>query len=85
MTFKELPPDSIPHLSSIGDLTAVIAECESSIEEEIAEARSYGASWRMIGVALGTSGQGAWEKYSGHQRDTEINVLDPQLPGLSSD
>lgn len=84
MTHSELPPESVAALSSLGRLTYAREEIENTMEEEVENAREHGASWRMIGVALGTSGQAAWQRYSGHERDSEIQV-EETLPGFSSD
>ena len=61
--------DQGPTLAAIKSLT-IIGRL-SDQERELLEAKRYhvecarqqGASWRMIGVALGTSTQAAWEKY----------------------
>jgi len=53
-----------------GDALAVIAtavdardRAETVIREAVARARSEGASWAMVGAALGTSRQAALKRY----------------------
>lgn len=72
-------PNAVKALTYIGGLVDQQKLREKHIEEWVEQARIEGASWRMIGVALGTSTQAAWTKYSGHQRDSEIEGQD-QLP-----
>jgi hypothetical protein len=64
--------EAIRSLTYIGALTDKRQELELGIAYHVAEAREQGASWRMIAVSLGTSTQAAWDRYSGHQRDSEI-------------
>lgn len=51
------------HLVRIGGIADGLERRQSELRAEIEGARSEGASWREIGVALGTSTQSAWEKY----------------------
>lgn len=37
---------------------------EDDIAQAVLEAREGGATWKIIGQALGVSGQACWEKYS---------------------
>lgn len=50
-------------LTVIGGRVRSIHVLEDLQVADIARARDHGASWRMIGCALGTSAQAAWEKY----------------------
>lgn len=50
-------------LTRIGALSDQALQLHDALHHEVARARVAGASWRMIGVALGTSTQAAWEKY----------------------
>jgi len=84
MAHSELPSESLAALSSLGRLTSALLEIEDTVQQEVENAREHGASWRMIGVALGTSGQAAWEKYAQHDRDRHQDEQDT-LPGFSSD
>lgn len=56
-------PKTIQALTYIGALTDRISETQRLLEDHVRFAREQGASWRMIGVALGTSTQAAWERY----------------------
>jgi len=38
-------------------------ELEQEIRVQVATVLSLGGTWKTIGVALGTSGQAAWERY----------------------
>lgn len=72
-------PDSqaIGHLTYLGTLTDQIDSMAEAQRECVGRCREHGASWRMIGVALGTSTQAAWDRFSGHQRDSEIPETTP--------
>lgn len=72
--WTELPPEAIASLTQLGQLTDELANRQAVVHYQVDEARRSGASWRMIGVALGTTGQAAWERYSGRERDSEIPV-----------
>lgn len=54
---------ALTSLTYIGTLADNVAATELAIAAHIEFARAQGASWRMIGVALGTSTQAAWERY----------------------
>ena len=72
METKGPDEDAIAALTYLGALTDHIRRLETMRVQEIEVAREHGASWRFIGVALGTTTQAAWTRYSGHQRDSEI-------------
>jgi len=76
MDTKGPTPEAVKSLTIIGALADKREGLEIAIEAHVAIARAQGASWRMVGVALGTSTQAAWTKYSGHQRDSEIEEQD---------
>lgn len=48
---------------------------EDAIAAEIAYQRSMGIAWRWIGLALGTSGQAAWERYRERGHDGSIPLV----------
>lgn len=54
---------AIKHLTRIGALRDQEIRLEIEVTQEVARCRMHGASWRMIGVALGTSTQAAWERF----------------------
>lgn len=62
---------AIRSLTFIGRLQDQVRDIELALVEHVKCAREQGASWRMIGVALGTSTQAAWERY---------RPLDPTAP-----
>lgn len=62
----------IRSLTFIGELEYDIKDREAAKRYHIECARAQGASWRLIGAALGVSTQAAWDRYSGHQRDSEV-------------
>jgi len=55
--------EAIRHLTYIGTLTDQIRALETSRARSVDVAREHGASWRMVGVALGTTTQAAWERF----------------------
>lgn len=63
MTTKEESLAGIRILTRLGALSDQKRTCEEALQSEVLRARMAGCSWRMIGVALGTSTQAAWEKY----------------------
>lgn len=68
---------AIQTLTRIGSLTDRRRKLENEVAELVPLARAQGASWRLIGVALGTTTQAAWDRFSGHQRDSEIPSTEP--------
>jgi hypothetical protein len=62
---NELPADPL-------DALRVLARTEAELDElrrqQVAAARSAGASWEQVGEALGVSRQSAWEHYAGRTR-----------------
>lgn len=71
--------DIIRSLVYIGELTKQIEDLNEQLREHVSYARQQGATWRQLGVGLGVSYQGAWERYSGHERDSEIPQQDALL------
>lgn len=63
MSPADLSEDAIHYLTLIGVLDDKIQNDERQKVRYIHLARAHGASWRMLGAALGTSGQAAWERY----------------------
>ena len=82
MDTEKLDQDAIWHLTYLGTLTDHIRSLEDSRARSVAQARDHGASWRMIGVALGTSTQAAWQRYNPH---TPVAESTDTLPGDWSD
>lgn len=76
METKGPTPETIQVLTYIGALTDDLRRHEARRREHVVYAHKLGASWRMIGVALGTSGQAAWETYRPDR---------PESTGLSQD
>lgn len=72
MTSEGMTPQAIKSLTALGVLAGKRIILEADIGAWVDLSREQGASWRMIGVALGTTGQAAWQRYSGQQRDSEI-------------
>lgn len=66
----------------MGHLVKEQVMTEQKIRDQVDLMRDAEMSWAKIGVALGTSAQSAWERYSGHQRDSEITIRTEILPGL---
>lgn len=66
-------------LTYVGGLADRIKKDQEVISYWVDKCREEGASWRMIGVALGVSTQAAWDRFSGHERDSEVPKQE-QLP-----
>lgn len=66
-------------LTYIGGIADRAKKDQANLVDWVAKAREEGCSWRMIGVALGTTTQAAWDRFSGHQRDSEVPTQ-AQLP-----
>lgn len=63
MDTKGPSPQAISALTRVGALRDQEIRLALEITQEVARARMHGASWRMIGVSLGTSTQAAWDRY----------------------
>lgn len=74
-------PEAIRTLTYIGALTDKIKDAELAISAHVEYARGQGASWRMIGVALGISTQAAWERHNGLPKSTGIPDQEPLWTG----
>ncbi len=74
MDSEALSQAGIRSLTRIGAQVDRIADLERGVRSDVEMAREQKVPWRMIGVALGTSTQAAWERY----RPAE---LPKQLPG----
>lgn len=57
---------------------------EHAIWEAVEELREAGGSWVAVGSALGTSGQAAWERYSGNAIGTPSIIPQEPLTGWPS-
>jgi len=53
---------------------------DNEIAEQVDRMRQEDMSWAKVGLALGVSAQAAWERYSNHERDSEIQGYDVPLP-----
>lgn len=73
-------PETITTLTYIGALSDQREQIDIAIVEHVRYARIQGASWRMIGVALGTSTQAAWERYNPGNQHKSHAMDDPRLP-----
>ncbi|HUF16162.1 MAG TPA: hypothetical protein VMQ46_09750 [Acidimicrobiia bacterium] len=58
--------DSLPTepLDALQELSRAGAELETLVREQVAAARTKGATWEEIGERLGVSRQAAWEYYT---------------------
>lgn len=72
---------AIPALTRLGALSDKRDAIDDAMFEEVGYARSMGASWRMIGVAVGTSTQAAWERY----RPNRLELSHPEEQQLPLD
>lgn len=63
---KVIDVDSLPGepLQALLELSRAGTELEALLREQVAEARSQGATWEEIGESLGMSRQSAWEYYT---------------------
>jgi hypothetical protein len=63
---KVVDADSLPGepLQALRELSRAGTELEALLREQVAEARSQGATWEEIGESLGMSRQSAWEYYT---------------------
>ena len=63
---KVIDVDSLPSepLQALRELSRAGTELEALLREQVAEARSQGATWEEIGESLGMSRQSAWEYYT---------------------
>jgi hypothetical protein len=63
---KVIDVDSLPRepLQALWELSRAGTELEVLLREQVAEARSQGATWDEIGESLGMSRQSAWEYYT---------------------
>lgn len=70
---------AIPALTRLGALSDKRDAIDDAMFVEVGYARSMGASWRMIGVAVGTSTQAAWERYRPAPTESEV-LAEQHLP-----
>lgn len=63
MDTKGPDPQAIATLTYLGRVVNDRRKIDASIDRMVDLARIQGASWRMIGVALGVSTQAAFQKY----------------------
>lgn len=77
MDKQGMDPQAIPSLTRIGGLARRKQGIEEQLDVEVAYARAMGASWRLIGTALGTSTQAAWEKYRPQQQQKPLPGQEP--------
>lgn len=50
-------------LAEVRELAEALGELERALHEAVAEARAAGASWALVGQALGVSRQSAHERF----------------------
>lgn len=70
---------AIPELERLTDIERQMAQLDIERVRLMAEAQRRGASWEVIGAALGTSRQSAWETYRERVRellDTSASRVD---------
>ncbi len=60
------------------------ADVEKELTEAVTEARAKGLSWAKVGVALGTSGQSANERYSTQTEAVSAAAASSSGPSVSS-
>lgn len=82
-TPKSITEKGVLALTALGRINDRIRGDEFTQAAWVDSCRAEGCSWRMIGVSLGVTTQAAWDRYSGHERDSEIR--DVQLPFEGSD
>jgi hypothetical protein len=54
-------------LASLPRMAAAGAQVEQNLSRFVLRARSLGATWAVIGAALGMTRQSAWERFSGEE------------------
>jgi hypothetical protein len=72
MSKQELTKKAVASLVMIGGVTDRLRRDTDLQRQYVDLAREEGASWRMIGNALGVTAQAAWQRFSGLERDSEI-------------
>lgn len=60
---EDLSAQAIEDLVMCGQIVDEITRQELLLVKHVSRARMRGASWRMVGVALGTSTQAAWQRF----------------------
>jgi len=63
MDEKQITAAQIRALTSLGGLADRVAREQEELAVAVNRARMAGASWRLIGVALGVTTQAAWERF----------------------
>lgn len=83
MDTNPLTDAAVHYLTRIGMQTDDILKRNMGLARDVSWAREAGATWNMIGMALGTTGQAAWQRFrpvaAGHEN------TEPQLPFDASD
>ena len=54
-------------LASLPRMAAAGAQVERNLSQWVLKARELGATWAVIGLALGMTRQSAWERFSGDE------------------
>jgi hypothetical protein len=54
-------------LTSLPRMAAAGAQVERNLSRFVQRARALGATWAMIGTAMGMTRQSAWERFSGEE------------------
>lgn len=84
MTKTSIDMTGVKALEYLRELRVAQEELLKLQRRQVAFSRSHGASWALVGSALGVTPQAAWERFSGHERDSEIpaSYVDAeQIPG----
>jgi hypothetical protein len=67
---------AIFHLTYLGSVTDQIRALEDAQRKYVELARENGASWRMVGVALGTTTQAAWTRFRAQETPNPVEGQD---------
>lgn len=86
---SEYTDDEVHRSCEIGRWVEKRRVANDAIESEVKAAHSEGMSWAKIGLAVGTSGQAAWERYgmSDEARQQLVRLRETRFsqPGLPLD
>lgn len=71
---NDLDPATTPardavHMRRIAAARKSLAESEQELRDAVAEARAAGDTWSMIGIALGTTRQAAFQRFGKHEEE----------------
>jgi hypothetical protein len=80
--FEQYEPGEA-EVTELGELFAAVqarAEAEALVAQRVAAARAAGQSWAIIGTLLGTSGEGARQRYSVSSGGYTVEVTVTETP-----